>query len=90
MITSCSSIIYFKIQFLIQKKRLHGYSCNRNRFADREANPKLGVLIKFVYIVVSLPDDWRFAYEKLIVCLRETTLLVPANFRFHYFKLGTL
>ena len=70
--------------------RLHGYSCNRNRFADCETNSNAGVLTKLFYNTSSRPERWRFAYDKRGVCLRETSTLVPANFPFHYFKLSSL
>ena len=70
-----------------QYPRLHGYSCNRNRYANFETNPNVDILTKLFYNTNSSPERWRFAYDKLGVCLRETTTLVLANLLFLYFKL---
>ena len=44
-------------------------------------------LTKLFYNTNSPPERWRFAYDKLGVCLRETTTLVLANLLFLCFKL---
>ena len=54
MLTYLLSDIYIVTNFNSQEKRLHGYSCNRNRFFSVKANPTDAKIMKFVYTAIFL------------------------------------